>query len=315
VLRALILSIALTGCAQAAAPVSIVFDTDMGNDVDDVLALALLHSLETRGEAKLLAVTITKDNRYAAPFTALINTWYGRPQIPIGVVTDGVTKDDGKYLKPVLASFGADDRKTYPDAVALLRETLKNQPDGSVTIVQVGFSTNLARLLAADGELVKKKVRLLCAMAGNFAQPKPEYNVERDIASAQKLFRDWPGEVAASGFEVGAALRYPGARMATDFAWTDKSPLVEAYRAYKRMPYDEPLWDPSAALYAVRPNGGYFTLSAAGKIEVDGKGATRWLAGAGRQHYLTVNDEQRARVVEAISLLVSEPVARIRRSE
>ena len=43
---------------SAAAPVPVIFDTDMGNDVDDVLALALLHSLETRGEAKVLEVPV-----------------------------------------------------------------------------------------------------------------------------------------------------------------------------------------------------------------------------------------------------------------
>jgi inosine-uridine nucleoside N-ribohydrolase len=45
--------------------VRIVFDTDMGNDIDDAVALAVLHALESRGEAKLLAVTLTKDNPLA----------------------------------------------------------------------------------------------------------------------------------------------------------------------------------------------------------------------------------------------------------
>jgi inosine-uridine nucleoside N-ribohydrolase len=292
---------------QAASPVPIIFDTDMGNDVDDALALALLHSLETRGEAKILAITITKDNRYAGPFVALFDKFYNRPQIPIGVVKDGATKDDGKYLRPVLQSFGAPSEGTYPDAVDLLRKTLAAQPDGSVVIVQVGFSTNLARLLQTDRELIAKKVRLLSTMAGNFVETTPEFNVAKDIPSAQKVFSDWPGEVVSSGYEVGRAIRYPAKRIETDFQWTDKSPLVEAYKAYRPMPYDEPLWDPSAALYAVRPDEGYYSLSPAGKIQVDDKGATRFVAGEGRQHYLIVNDVQKARVLEAISLLASQP--------
>ncbi len=294
----------------AAQPVSIIFDTDMGNDVDDVLALAVLHSLETRGEVRLLAVTITKDNRYAAPFVALFNELYGRPGIPIGVVKDGATKDDGKYLRPVLESFGPPSNRQYPDAVELLRKTLAAQPDGSVVIVQVGFSTNLARLLANNRELIAKKVRLLSTMAGNFAETTPEFNVVKDIPSAQEVFGEWPGEVVSSGFEVGRAIRYPAKRIETDFAWTEKNPLVEAYKAYRPMPYDEPLWDPSAALYAVRPDAGYYSLSPAGKIHVDDKGATRFVPGEGRQHYLIVNTEQKARVLEAISLLASQPANR-----
>ncbi|HEY3840349.1 MAG TPA: nucleoside hydrolase [Bryobacteraceae bacterium] len=297
----------LLGGLLAAQPVPIIFDTDMGNDVDDVIALAVLHSLETRGEAKILAVTITKDNAMAAPFVAMFDKIYGRPDIPIGVVKDGVTKDDGHYLRPVLESFGASVSGRYPDAVELLRKTLASQADGSVVIVQVGFSTNLARLLATDRELIAKKVRRLCAMAGNFAEPTPEFNVVRDIRSAQEVFGEWPGEVVSSGFEVGRAIRYPARKLQSDFGWTKKSPLIEAYRAYKAMPYDEPLWDPSAALYAVRPDAGYYSLSPAGKIEVDAKGVTRFAAGEGRQHYLIVNEEQKARVLEAISLLASQP--------
>src|ERR1700733_10482415 len=90
--RSLLLILAAANLV-AAEPVRIIFDTDMGNDVDDVIALAVLHSFETRGEAKILAVTITKDNRFAAPFVALFDGFYKRPGIPIGVVKDGATKD------------------------------------------------------------------------------------------------------------------------------------------------------------------------------------------------------------------------------
>ena len=56
------------------AQVPVIFDTDMGNDIDDALALALLHALESRGECRIIAVTITKDNPWAAPYIDLVNT-------------------------------------------------------------------------------------------------------------------------------------------------------------------------------------------------------------------------------------------------
>ena len=49
----------------ATEPVRLVFDTDIGNDVDDVLALGMIHSLQSRGHCELLAVTVTKDNAKA----------------------------------------------------------------------------------------------------------------------------------------------------------------------------------------------------------------------------------------------------------
>src|SRR5437016_13785496 len=61
------------------APVKIIFDTDIGNDVDDVLALSVLHALHTRGECELLAVTITRADELAGPFVDAMNTFYGRP--------------------------------------------------------------------------------------------------------------------------------------------------------------------------------------------------------------------------------------------
>ncbi len=62
-----------------ARPVPVIFDTDIGNDCDDVLAMAMLHSLATRKEVDLLAVTITKDHPLAPRYVSALNTYYRRP--------------------------------------------------------------------------------------------------------------------------------------------------------------------------------------------------------------------------------------------
>ncbi|MHC4875832.1 MAG: nucleoside hydrolase [Planctomycetota bacterium] len=171
----------------AAKPVPLIFDTDIGNDVDDVLALGMIHALQTRGECKLLAVTITKDHELAASFTDAVNTFYGREDVPIGVCHSGVTpaqgkfnglgsqKDNGKLRYPHDLLSG----KNAPDAVTVLRRALANAEDGSVAIAQVGFSTNLANLLDSKADdisplsgvaLVRKKAKLLSIMAGAFTK-------------------------------------------------------------------------------------------------------------------------------------------------
>ena len=264
-----------------AAPVRVIFDTDMGNDIDDAVALAILHALESRGEAKLLAVTITKDNPQAAAFVDLVNTFYGRPEIPIGVVKSGKTPADSAMLRVPVEKKRADGSMVYPrrladapEATALLRRILERESDGAVVFVQVGFSTNLARLLDSAPELVARKVRLLSVMAGAFPAGKPEYNVKTDIPSARKVFAEWPSPVVFSGWEVGAAMLFPGARVENEFAWTENHPVADSYRAYRKMPYDRPTWDPTSALYAVRPERGYFSLSAPGRVTVDDEGRT-----------------------------------------
>src|SRR5580704_5955181 len=82
----------------AAEPVRLIFDTDIGNDVDDVLALGMIHSLQSREACQLLAVTVTKDHDLAGPFADAVNTFYGRPNIEVGVVRGGATGDEGKFL-------------------------------------------------------------------------------------------------------------------------------------------------------------------------------------------------------------------------
>ena len=86
--------------ADPRQPAKIILDTDIGGDVDDALALAMIHTGISRGECDLLAVTITKTHPLAAEYTQMLNAWYGRPDIPVGLVRDGVARGEGSgYLK------------------------------------------------------------------------------------------------------------------------------------------------------------------------------------------------------------------------
>jgi purine nucleosidase len=324
-LPALYCALCLWVCAappQSNLPQStpVIFDTDMGNDVDDALALAILHALESRGECRLIGVTITKDNAWAAPYVDAVNTFYGRADIPVGMVKGGVTPENSPMIQAPAQRRRADGSLVYPrrlaggaeapEAVALIRRLLHDAKDGSVVIVQVGFSTNLARLMddPADLELVRRKVKLLSIMGGNFVQQKPEFNIEKDTASARKLFERWPGEIVVSGFEIGEALLFPAAAIEKNFGWTADHPVAEAYRNYKKMPYDRQTWDLTAAMYGVRPDAGYFGLSPRGRITSDDKGLTRFQNDpAGRHRYLVLDAAQRARILESMILLASQP--------
>ncbi len=315
----------------AASPVGVIFDTDMGNDVDDVMALMMLHSLADRGECRLLAVTVTKDHPLAGPFVDAIDTFRGRPEVPIGVVHNGATPDEGKFIGLVRSQL-PDGRLVYPhhlasgadapEAVALLRKTLAEQPAGSVIIVQVGFFTNLARLLDSppdkvsplDGmALVKQKVKLLSLMAGAFqtidgANRYAEYNVQNDIPAAQALASRWPTDRLWSGFEIGIAAPYPHVSIEQDYHYVAHHPLKDAYQLYNPPPHDRPTWDPTAVLAAVRPNHGYFRWSPAGAVTVEADGATAFRpADHGRDRYLILDPLAAGRVSEAVAQLSSQP--------
>jgi len=297
-----------------AQPVPVIFDTDMGNDVDDAIALAMLHALESRGEAKILAVTITKDNLRAAQFVDLVNHFYGRPSIPIGLVSNGKTRENNPMISVPVAKLvyprRIHSRADVEDAQDVLWRTLNAAADGSVTVIQVGFSTNLVRLLDRPGgrDLVAKKVKLLSIMAGWFPDGKPEYNVRIDIPSAKKIFTEWPTPIVASGFEIGLALPYPASSIERDYAYARHHPIADSYRAYLKMPYDRPTWDPTSVLYAVRPNAGDFGLSAPGTIVVADDGRTTLRPSPeGRHRYLTLDPAKKAAIIRTMVELASRP--------
>jgi hypothetical protein len=331
----LICSMSLSNVASVAAaePVRLIFDTDIGNDIDDVLALAMIHSLQARGACQLLGVTITKDSDLAAPFVDVINTFYGFGNTPIGVVRNGKTPEAGSYLP--LAAEKVNDKYRYPhqlahgkdaiEAVSLLRKLLAAQPDGSVVIAQVGFSTNLARLLDSKPdelstlggrELVKAKVQLLSTMAGAFQTIEGnshfcEYNVTQDIDNCKKLAQEWPTAIVWSGFEIGIALPYPWSSIAKDYGYIAEHPVSDAYRRYSIPPNDRPTWDLTSVLYAVWADRGYFDLSPPGRVVVEADGYTKFEpAPEGKHRYLKLTAQQQPRAIEALIQLSSQPPAK-----
>jgi len=329
ILGAAALAMSFVATSSFAEPVKLVFDTDMGNDVDDALALAMIHSLISRGECELLAVTLTKDHEECAPYVDAINTFYGRGGIPIGIPNSGVTpekskftgvtldKSTGKFVYPHDLLVG----DSVPSAVTVLRKTLASQPDDSVVILQVGFSTNLAALIDSKGDehsmlngkkLIAKKVKHISIMAGAFApiggKTHLEYNVIKDIPAAQKLADEWPTPIIWSGFEIGLAIRYPAASIEQDFKYVERHPIPESYQAYIPTPHERPTWDLTSVLWAVRPARDYFALSEPGQVRVDEKGETTFeLKRNGKHRYLLLTRDNADAISEVMAALTSEP--------
>jgi hypothetical protein len=319
-------------CPMATAgPPGIIFDTDICGDCDDVLALGMLHALESRGACRLLAVTVSVENELAAPFVDAVNTFYGRGDIPIGVVGKGGVVEPSKYLG-LVNELGEGGQFRYPHqlrtgadaspATRVLRKALASQPDRSVVIVQVGFSTNLGRLLDTKGdeyseltgtELVERKVKLLSLMAGSFRpiegnKRHREYNVIKDMPACKKLVDAWPTSMVFSGFEIGIALPYPALSIERDYGYVQHHPLAEAYIRYMPPPHNRPTWDLTSVLFAVLGDRGYFDVSELGRVHVDDDGVTHFTPDSqGKHAFLILRGEQRPRVLEALVQLSSQP--------
>lgn len=300
-------------CCKECEVLNIIMETDIGNDVDDAIAMDLLYKYLDEGKINLLAVNINKEGTAPAEYVDILNTWYGYPDIPIGIIRNGADceTDAINYAKAVV-DLKKDGKPAFarslscydnlPDAHILYRKILAKQKDHSVVIASVGFSSNLVRLLDTPAdeyseltgkELVAQKVKSLVVMAGCFNNPDlHEYNVVKDVPAAKVIFEEWPTEVVASPFEVGTQICYPATSIENDFTWTEMHPVVEAYKAYQPMPYDRPTWDPTAILYAVE-GGDRFTVSPKGNVVVTEEGSTLFTADEnGTRSYLSVTPEQ-----------------------
>lgn len=302
--------------------IPVIFDTDVGNDIDDVLAMAMLYHYADSGLIDLQGITISKGNPDAARYADALNHYYGHPGIPIGYVGDGPNPEPGKYLRPTLDTL-IDGKKVLPGGLLqvdsllpawrLHRKLLAAAADSSVVMIVVGPETNI-RLLLQSGpdeysplsgvELVGKKVRLLSVMGGRFdAHPSgenlenTEWNIVQDTVSARVLFDEWPGAVVASGYEIGNAVLYPASSILKDFEPAGRHPLAVSYKLFDKMPYDRPCWDLTAVLQAIEPEAQYFDLSAPGTIRVAEGGGTVFTPSAnGRHRYLLLNDRRDALV-------------------
>jgi hypothetical protein len=166
-------------------------------------------------------------------------------------------------------------------------------------------------------ELIRRKVKLLSVMAGNFREPRFESNLLVDVPAAQKVFADWPTPVVASGFEIGVSLPYPRASIAHDYGYVAHHPIADTYLTFCEelkplakwtCPHEHSTFDLTSVLYAARPDRGYFSLSKPGRITVLPDGSSRFEeAEGGRDRYLILKEEEKARAIEAMAMLASQP--------
>ena len=247
--------------AQDAAepPKSVIFETDMTFDVDDVGALAVLHALADRGEADIAAVCYNEVHAHGVAAISAVNAWYGRPDIPIGRYAGDLERPDASRYLGHLARFPHHaEGRDAPSALDVYRRVLGTRPDRSATIISVGFLNNLDDLLRADAELVRRKVRELVVMGGRH---NDAFNLVRHglVEATQRVLADWPTPLVISDFGYGV-------RTGTALAGSpSENPVREAYfRWFDESFKGRPSWDQVAVLYGVRGLDAGFALETTG---------------------------------------------------
>lgn len=294
-------------------PVRVIFDTDVGGDIDDAGALAVLHALEDRGEIEILAIGIVTGHEAAVSYVHAVNTWYGKPELPVGTIKGKAPYARDEYMVPVVAAYPYKlSREEAPDVIKLYRKVLASQPDRSVTLITVGPATNIFNLLnsgpdeyspLSGRELMRQKIRFYSA-GGNGNRGLPEgkcgFNYYMDLPSASGELRLMPVDfpvVFAGGsgrqLKIGSALS-----KASDDHIIRKS--YEAY--YKGNPQDRYTWDQQRVLYACRPSSrGMWETSPKGAITLGQDSVLSWTPSLEKNHayvYLTDQEALRSTLTE-----------------
>ncbi|MBT1711982.1 nucleoside hydrolase [Fulvivirgaceae bacterium PWU5] len=271
----------------------------MGPDYDDVGAITLLHAMADKGEATILATIASTRYEGVAGVLNVLNTYFRRPDLPIGVPKGAAveTKDFQHWSDTLLANYphALKSNSEAPDAVALYRKLLNQQPDNSVTIITVGFLTNIANLLQSPPDehsklngtdLVRKKVTQMVSMAGKFPEGL-EFNIEEDAKAARYAFEHFPRPVIYSGYEIGAQIKSGLPLVKNDDI--RHSPVKDVFRigisAAEEDRQGRMSWDQTAVLVAIRGHRPWYTLKP-GKIVLDDQGNNRWDGGGNTQYYL-----------------------------
>ena len=306
----------LLTCAQHQKTKAVIFDTDMGPDYDDVGAITLLHAFADSGKVKILATMASTKYEGVAAVLNVLNTYFKRPAIPIGVPKgNAVTQKDWQHWTDTLIAkypHAIKSNSEVADAVTLYRKILSQQPDNSVTIITVGFLTNISNLLQSaadeysnlDGKaLVNKKVRQLVCMAGKFPSGH-EFNIKEDAAASKYTFENFPKQVLFSGFEIGQKIK-TGLPLINNSS-IKNSPVKDVFRIAIPMAKEDSAgrmsWDETAVLVGVLGYQPWYKLQS-GRIIINEDGSNEWTR-VGLAHAHLVENTPSVEVQNLINKLI-----------
>ncbi len=287
--------------AHAQAPAEkqkVIFDTDIGDDIDDAFALALAVS-----SPKLDVIGVTTawgDTDLRARLAEHLLKAMGRGEIP--VVAGPKTNAASTFTQARWARLEAEPSNGWPDATSFTLDAIRRNP-GQITLIAIAPFSNVGALIDKDPATFRK-LRKVVLMGGSIHRrygdlgyfpdrgPEPEYNIVMDVASSKKLF--------TSGVPIemmpldSTQLKFDEVMRNTLFSQSTPTTdallsLYEEWRASTGNPTPT-LFDAMAVAEAIDPA---LCPTTPMHIEIDDKGFTRPVAGTPNAQVCLDSDSDR----------------------
>ncbi len=260
---------------------NLIFDTDVGADCDDMMALGYLLFAEKYLNVDIKAITYSNGVPEGIACIRSVFSFFGRPAPVIGAPVREMRVFEN-YCKAVADRFATEeDRAPAENALTVLRRTLAENDE--VIICGVGVFTNLAALIESGPdeisplsgiELLKAKCKKVVVMAGKFeGEEGIEWNVRCDIPSAQKFIHNCPVPIVFSPHALGFNM-WTGAELMKKYG--HETPISKSFMLYPGVVEQgaRHSFDPATAVYAVEGCKDLFDEGGRGTVVVQDDGKT-----------------------------------------
>jgi len=279
---------------MASSPQLVILDTDIGDDIDDAFALALvLRSPELR----LLGITTEfGDTALRARLVDRYLNAVGRADIPVraGIPTPA----PNHFTQAAYARQQPD--HPHADAVDFLLGQIRAHP-GEITLIAIGPLVNVQAAIARDPQTFKQ-LRRVVMMGGSVYRgyddasgatrpPDAEWNIKCDPAGLQALLAAGVPVfmLPLDSTQVKLQVQNQGKIFSHGSPLTDQLTLLYHEWAGDRLWPTPTLFDPVAVTYAFRPD---LCPATQIRLEVDDQGFTRPVPGAPNAEVCLHSDEK-----------------------
>jgi len=265
--------------AQRSTPIGMILDADFGSSTDDLFALMMLNHYIDEGKVDLKGIIVDREGEDNAGVVDIFNTYYGHPEIPVGLERNGVKnprcfipyngicKLKNEQGQPLFKrSF---DASQCPDGYKLYRQLLSKADDKSLVVVAIGFATTLSQLFESGAdefsplsgvELFGQKVKAVYIQSGRFEAGDSlcGYNMRAAARQSAVFYEKLPHsvELIMSPSNIGDQMNYLPKDVMADLSYSDLNPIKAVYSNY-HCDTGQRMWDTNCLVNAVEGDGAY----------------------------------------------------------